>query len=200
LTQPLEPSPRIAAVNTEVATRRLLLRRVGTADLDELATIFAQRGAWEFPYGRGLTRVETEAFLEQQDSLWRRHGFGGYAARERTGGRLVGIIGLSVPTLGTEPRAPVSVGWRLAPASWGKGYATEGASALIAEAFATLRCDRICCITQPENVRSVRVAQHLGMRFTEAVDVRAAENDVTLTAVIYESRSDITPTRDSMTS
>jgi RimJ/RimL family protein N-acetyltransferase len=52
-----------------------------------------------------------------------------------------------------------------------------------------LRHDRICCITQPENIPSVRLAKRLGMRFTEAIEVRADDNASSLTAVIYESRT-----------
>ena len=145
-----------------------------------------------------MTPIETQGFLERQNALWCAHGFGGCAARERNDGRLIGIIGLSVPNVGTEPRAPVSVGWRLAPSAWGKGFATEGAASLIDEAFTTLRYDRICCITQPENVRSVRLAERLGMSFTEAVDVRTDDDTASLTAVIYESRSKSPATRESM--
>jgi RimJ/RimL family protein N-acetyltransferase len=187
LNEPIQPRAHTAAAMRDVVTQRLTLRRLGPADLDELAAIFEQREVWEFPHRRGTTRAETEAFLDQQDALWCAHGFGGCAARERTGGVLLGVLGLSVPTLGTEPRAPISVGWRLSPASWGKGYATEGAAALVDEALTTLGYDRIVCITQPENVRSVRVAQRLGMRLAETVVVRVAESDATLTAVIYET-------------
>ncbi|MCU1468337.1 MAG: N-acetyltransferase [Actinomycetia bacterium] len=188
--QPAEGRTPIAARLHDVVTARLTLRRLTTDDLRELAVIFAQREVWEFPYGRGMTAVEAEAFLDRQHALWCAHGFGGCAARERDGGRLVGVIGLSVPTVGTEPRSPVSVGWRLAPSAWGRGYATEGAAALVDEAFTTLRYDRICCITQPENVRSVRLAERLGMTFAEAVDVRTDDDASHLTAVIYESRID----------
>jgi RimJ/RimL family protein N-acetyltransferase len=190
LTRPVEPRAPIAIGLREVTTARLTLRRITTDDLDELAVIFAQREVWEFPYGRGMTLAETEAFCERQNALWHANGFGGCAARERMGGRLIGVIGLSVPTLGAEPRAPVSVGWRLAPSAWGKGLATEGAAALVAEAFTTLRHDRVCCITQPENVRSVRVAERLGMSLTETVDVRTEDDAASLTAVIYESRAE----------
>ncbi|MDQ1433347.1 MAG: hypothetical protein QOF59_163 [Actinomycetota bacterium] len=182
----------------DVVTERLTMRRLTGDDLDELAVVFAQREVWEFPYGRGMSRHETEAFLERQTALWCAHRFGGCAARERAGGRLIGIIGLSVPTVGTEPRAPVSVGWRLAPWAWGRGYATEGAAALVNEAFTTLRHDRICCITQPENIRSVRLAERLGMRFTEAIEVRADDNASSLTAVIYESRTRSPVPRENM--
>jgi hypothetical protein len=42
------------------------LRRLGRNDLDALATLFARREVWEFEYGRGITVVETEAFLTRQ--------------------------------------------------------------------------------------------------------------------------------------
>jgi RimJ/RimL family protein N-acetyltransferase len=190
LTRRAEPRAPTAVGLRAVTTDRLTLRRLTIDDLDELAVLFAQREVWEFPYGRGMTLAETEAFFERQSALWRAHCFGGCATRERIGGRLIGIIGLSVPTLGAEPRAPVSVGWRLAPSAWGKGYATEGAAALVKEAFTTLRHDRVCCITQPENVRSVRVAERLGMSLVETVDVRTEDDAATLAAVIYESRAD----------
>jgi ribosomal-protein-alanine N-acetyltransferase len=199
LNETIEPRPHTTAALRNLTTRRLTLRRLGPADLDELAAIFAQREVWEFPHRRGTTRAETEAFLDQQHALWCEHGFGGCAARERAGDALLGVIGLSVPTLGTEPRAPVSVGWRLAPAAWGKGYASEGAAALVDEALTTLDYDRIACITQPENVRSVRVAQRLGMSLTETVVVGVADRDTTLTAVIYETdRTTWTERRESM--
>jgi RimJ/RimL family protein N-acetyltransferase len=55
--------PAIAAPLGDVATRRLSLRRLEPDDLDELAAMFADRQVWEFEYGRGLTRSETEGFL-----------------------------------------------------------------------------------------------------------------------------------------
>jgi hypothetical protein len=44
----------------ELLTARLLLRRWRPSDLDALAEVFAQREVWEFPFGRGVTRDETE--------------------------------------------------------------------------------------------------------------------------------------------
>jgi predicted RNA-binding Zn ribbon-like protein len=46
---------------------------------------------------------------------------------------------------------------------WGKGYATEAATAVLDQAFTTMALDRVGCVTNAENVRSVRLADRLGM-------------------------------------
>jgi len=45
---------------------RLQLRRFREDDLDPLAVVFAKPEVWKFPYGRGMTRAGTEAFLTAQ--------------------------------------------------------------------------------------------------------------------------------------
>ena len=92
----------MAAPLREVGTRRLLLSRLGSEDLEELAEMFAERDVWRFEYDRGLTREESEAFLNRQSSMWAACGFGGCSVRERTCTDLVGIVGLGVPTVAQE--------------------------------------------------------------------------------------------------
>jgi hypothetical protein len=60
----------VAAPLRDVVTRRLSGRRLGFDDLNELATMFAHPEVWEFEYERGLTRSETEAFVDRQMKLW----------------------------------------------------------------------------------------------------------------------------------
>ena len=137
------PQPVVAAPLADVLTRRLSLRHLDRDDLDGLAAIFANTDMWRFEYGRGLTRFETEAFLSRQLQLWRDYGFGGSAVREVEHMELVGVVGLAVPTTLQEHLPPVTVGWRFSPAVWGKGYATEAASAVRDQAFTTMVLDRV---------------------------------------------------------
>jgi RimJ/RimL family protein N-acetyltransferase len=182
-----ELDPPIAAPLRDLTSERLSLERVTRDDLGELAAIFATTEVWEFPYLRGMTRDETAAFIARQTKLWLDHGFGGCATRKRADGELIGIVGLSVTTELPDRRPTVSVGWRLARTAWGNGYATEAATALLEAAFDTMQVPRVCCITQPENVRSVRVAQRLGMRWTAEIDVQPHDEHVSpVLAAIYE--------------
>jgi RimJ/RimL family protein N-acetyltransferase len=155
--------PAIAGPLGEAVTRRLSLRRLERDDLDELAAVFADREVWEFEFGRGMTLSETEAFLERQMKLWAECGFVGCAVRERAHPDLIGVVGLSVPMFSHELFPAVTVGWRFAPATWRRGYATEAATAVLDQAFTTMGLDRVGCATNAENRRSIAVAERLGM-------------------------------------
>lgn len=168
-------APPIAAPLPDVTTSRLDLRRFRPTDLDELAEVFAHREVWEFPFGRAFSRRETEQFLDAQLDEWAELGMGCWLARTRDDGRVIGYLGLSVPAFLPEILPAVEVGWRLAPDTWGRGYATEGAGAALHHAFTTLRLERVCSLPQADNTRSVRVAERLGM--TRMRDVVAPATD-----------------------
>jgi RimJ/RimL family protein N-acetyltransferase len=163
--------PSVAAPLRAVVTPLLSVRPLDAADLDALAHVLANRAVWQFEYDRGMTRVETQAFLDRQLKLWFDFGFGGCGVRELRSPDLVGVVGLSVPTVLQELLPAVTIGWRFSPAVWGKGYATEAATAVLDQAFTTMALDRVGCVTGVANVRSVRLAERLGMTFVAEADV-----------------------------
>lgn len=57
-----------------------------------------------------------------------------------------------------------SIGYSLARAHWGRGYATELARGLLRFGFETLGMHRIWAIVEPENAASARVLEKLGMQ------------------------------------
>ncbi len=182
--------PAVAAPLRDGVTRRLSFRRLDRDDLDELAAILAQREVWEFEYGRGITTTETEAFLGRQLKLWAEFGFGGCGVRELARPGLIGVVGLAVPTVLRELLPPVTVGWRFSPTMWGKGYATEAATALLDQAFTTMEIERVGCVTSTENRRSIAVAQRLGMSFVAEAPVPSDEEARAVTAVLFEIERD----------
>jgi len=178
--------PAVAAPLGDVLTRRLRVRRLDREDLDGLAAIFADADVWRFEYGRGLTRVETEAFLARQLKLWVDYGFGGCAVREVDLPDLIGVVGLAVPTVFQALLPPVTVGWRFSPTAWGKGYATEAATAVLDQAFATMALDRVGCVTGAENLRSVALAERLGMSFITEAPVQREDGKGTASAALFQ--------------
>jgi RimJ/RimL family protein N-acetyltransferase len=58
----------------------------------------------------------------------------------------------------------VEVGYRLLPEAWGRGYATEGARALVAHGFDVLGLYRIIGLAHPDNIASQRVLHNAGLR------------------------------------
>src|SRR5256885_8690150 len=50
-------------------------------------------------------------------------------------------------------------------AHWGRGFASEAARAALRWMFETLGAERVISLIEPENVRSVRVAERIGERY-----------------------------------
>ena len=76
-------------------------------------------------------------------------------------GRLIGFCGLQ-PLAGTDE---VEVGYWLAFDCWGKGLATEAATRALEFAFNERQMERVVAVAMPENAASLKVMEHLGMRY-----------------------------------
>ena len=179
--------PPIVRSLGDVTTDRLDLRRFRHDDVDELAEVFADVEVWRFPFGRGLTREETASFLDRQIASWEDCGFGLWAVVERSTARLVGFVGLSVPRFLPEILPAVEVGWRLHPDVWGRGYATEGATAALHEARTTLGLGVVCSVPETGNAASIRVCERLGLRRVREVGIPATEMRGPLKGLLFET-------------
>ena len=149
----------------EILTGRLRLRRWRPEDVNPLAEIFAQPDVWRFPFGRGFTFEETEAFVARRLVVQDQPGASPAAAEDIETGRLIGYIGLSAPDWLPEVMPAVEVGWRLDPPFWGRGLATEGARAALAYGFTEMELTEVLSIYQPDNVASGRVMERVGITF-----------------------------------
>jgi ribosomal-protein-alanine N-acetyltransferase len=76
-------------------------------------------------------------------------------------GRLIGNCGVRLAEAGAEAG---DLGYEIAPAYWGRGYATEAAEAMMRFGFEALGLHRIWAHTVAENAASQRVMEKLGMR------------------------------------
>lgn len=70
--------------------------------------------------------------------------------------------------------AELELGWTLESSAWGHGFATEAASAIADWAFRELQPSRLISLINPDNARSLRVAQNLGERYQRDVKVNGA--------------------------
>lgn len=77
-------------------------------------------------------------------------------------GALIGRCGLGIQ----RPEHREAMIWyELHPTHWGKGFAVEAASAVLAYAFGTLALHRVWADCDPRNAASCRVAERLGMKY-----------------------------------
>ena len=95
---------------------------------------------------------------------WHLRGYGQWTIVEKTGGQVVGRVGLWNP----EGWPGIELGWIIRRSLWGKGLATEAAGTALQWAWDNVETDHIISIIQPDNVRSIRVADKIGERFERA--------------------------------
>jgi RimJ/RimL family protein N-acetyltransferase len=91
---------------------------------------------------------------------WSIQGFGMFSVIERESGEGVGRLGPWMPEEWPGPE----VGYAIARAHWGRGYATEGAAAAIDWAFDALGWAEVIHCIDPLNAASIAVAERLGSR------------------------------------
>lgn len=146
----------------EPTTPRLRLRAWRPADLPEFAALNAHPDVARF-LGGPLTREASDALAARMQWQLEQDGLGWWAVQVPGVADFVGAVGLT--TVGFEaPFAPcVEIGWRLAPAWWNRGYATEAARAALGHGFERLRLEEIVSFTVPANGASRRVMEKLGM-------------------------------------
>lgn len=157
----LDTLPRLTPAVT-LETDRLILRPWHALDNAPFAAMNADPQVMEF-FPSVCTRAQSDAIvdrLQQHNNTW---GWSFWATELRASGEFIGFIGLQVP----RPEVPVypcvEVGWRLARAHWGQGYATEGARASLTFGFKELNLPNIVAFVAEENHRSRAVMHRLGM-------------------------------------
>lgn len=146
----------------EIRTERLLLRRWRAEDREPFFRLNADAEVLRY-FPNTLTRTESDAMADRIEAHFEEHGFGPWAVEVPGETLFAGFVGLMVvpPEL---PFAPaVEVGWRLAREQWGRGYASEAARAVVAYGFECLGLAEIVSFTVPENMRSRRVMEAIGM-------------------------------------
>ncbi len=156
---------------TRLSTDRMLLRPWEDRDYDPFYAMSADPRVYEFlpPFP---DKTACNAFVDKLRKDFSRRGWGFWALESKECGAFMGTTGMHEP--GPEfgvGRPCVEIGWRFAPAFWGKGYATEAAREVTRFAFTTLQLDELVSFTAVANARSFAVMERLGMEREKVFDL-----------------------------
>jgi RimJ/RimL family protein N-acetyltransferase len=169
-----EPEPVI------LRTARLRLRRLCAGDAPFLLTLMNDPDYHAQIGDRGLrTEADARAYIEDVIAAsYGTHGFGMYLVEACATGAPVGIAGLvNRPAL-----QDVDIGFAIAAAHRGAGYATESAEAVLVHAARDFGLDRIVGVVSPGNAASIRVLEKLGLRYEGRVRLASEEAPIRLYA------------------
>lgn len=141
-------------------TPRLVLRELTEADLDATLGILRDDEVTRM-FGMRFGPDEARTWIRRQRERYAVQGYGYWMAEDADGSR-VGQAGLVPVTF--QDREEPALGWVIAAAFRGRGYATEAAAGTIRRAFECLPAPRVLTMIRPANEPSLRVARKLGMR------------------------------------
>jgi RimJ/RimL family protein N-acetyltransferase len=152
-----------------IETERLILRQWRPEDREPFVAMMLDPDVSDW-IGGPFTREQALERAARQEATVAEFGYGRLVIERRSDGAFLGYCGL-LPT-GDRPPVPAGyeVGWGLAQAARGGGYATEAAAAVFADGFERLGLSEILAFTGEKNLRSQAVMRRLGMTRTSALD------------------------------
>jgi RimJ/RimL family protein N-acetyltransferase len=144
-------------------TERLTLRRLTVDDAEFMLGALNEPSFLQFIGDRGVRTVEdARAYLLKGPlDMYERHGFGLFLVSLKDDGTPIGSCGL----IKRDTLPDVDIGFAFRPPFWGKGYAFEAASAVLAYGQNEIGLRRIVAITAPDNQSSIRLLEKIGLTF-----------------------------------
>ncbi len=146
-----------------IGTERLALRTWREEDKIPFAVMNADLEVMRY-FPKALDREKSDAFAEKIMSLMAENGYGLWAVEEKASGEFAGFIGFHPADFSSHFTPCIEIGWRLRRSSWGRGLATEGASACLDYGFAKFGFAEIYSFTSRINAPSINVMRKIGLR------------------------------------
>ena len=159
-------------------TERLQLCQLALSDAPFVLELVNDPSWIRFIGDRGIrTLAQAEAYLREGPmASYAEHGFGLYLVRRTVDGMRLGICGLI-----KRPSLPhVDIGFAFLPQFTGQGYAFEAATAVLHHARHDLNLTTIVAITAPNNHRSIKLLEKLGLRFQKMISLSQTTPDTML--------------------
>lgn len=151
-------------MTTILETERLILRTWSPDDAEDGFRIWSNPEVMLYVgTGQPYESVEhTRDWLNRMISHQKKYGFGYWAVVEKESQQLIGSCGMARQLDGGPL---VDFGYTLARSHWGRGYATEAATACLRYAFERLRLPELVASVDSRNIASQRVLEKIGFVF-----------------------------------
>lgn len=151
-------------------TTRLTFHFMTRDDKERFCELDRDPEVMKYVTGRPMTREDIEGTVLPRIAKYadRERGWGLWGMTRRDNGCYIGWV-LVRPMHFFEPDrrddTDLEIGWRLFRSEWGRGYATEGARAVVEALREHRACERVTAIAVKENTASTNVMTKLGMTF-----------------------------------
>jgi RimJ/RimL family protein N-acetyltransferase len=147
-----------------LVTTRLELVPIASSHLDAYVSIYGDPTVTAHLSGP-MDRADIWKLMARHAGQWVLKGCGGWSVKQRGKNEVIGVSGIQY----LDGKPDEEIGWVFHPDAWGKGYATEAASAVLSYAFHEVGANRVRARIAPANIGSVTVAHKLGMMLDPAL-------------------------------
>ncbi len=109
------------------------------------------------------TREQLDRRIEIHEIDWHARGFGMFVVLEKSTDRFVARVG----AMETPETGRIEIAWSTVHDAWGRGYASEAASAAISHTFRHSKLEALDCYLRADNTGSRRVAEKAGFKYQD---------------------------------
>jgi RimJ/RimL family protein N-acetyltransferase len=171
-------------------SERLGFRNWLPQDLNAMSMINADAAVMEH-FAKTQSKDDTANFMTRMQAQYASKKFCYFAVEILATNEFIGFIGLSQQSFDVDFSPYTDIGWRLSRASWGKGYATEGARRCLDYAFDTLRLKEILSTAPKTNTPSIAVMEKIGMtKIKEFAHPMLSDHPKLENCVLYAKEAD----------
>ena len=158
-----------SVIGQSIRTDRLLLRAWRDDDVDAFTEMVLAPGFSEFllPVPGAAA---AHALIARQRSHFDEHGFGPWVVELAQTAEFIGCVGMSLVSYEAVFTPATEIAWPIATEHRGRGYATEAASATLADGFDRLRLQELAANTALQNRASRAVLERIGMEYALEFD------------------------------
>jgi RimJ/RimL family protein N-acetyltransferase len=144
-------------------TERLVLRPFTTDDAPFILTLLNEPSFLRYIGDKKVRTLEDarQYLLNGPIASYERNGFGLCPVELKDSQTAIGMCGL----LKREELPDPDIGFAFLPDFWNKGFAFEAAAAVMNDARARLKLNRILAIVNPDNYASIKLLERLGLKF-----------------------------------
>lgn len=149
-----------------IETERLILREFLASDDSGMFELDSDPEVHRFLGNQPVTQIEqSRAVIAAIQQQYQQNGIGRWAVILKETGAFLGWSGLKLERNVNGHAQYYDLGYRFIKKHWGKGYATESASAFIDFGFNELKLQKICAAFEHGNDSSRNVMEKCGMHF-----------------------------------
>jgi len=163
---------------TLLKTERLLINMITLDDAPFLKALMNDKD-WILNIGdRGIRTIEdAEDFIKTRFfKSYKENGFGFYSMVIKDTFEMIGIVGL----VNREGLEYIDIGYGILPEFRGQGFAYEATKSIYDYSKDTLKLKKIVAIVNPDNIRSIKLLQKIGLSFEKMVRLPGEDKDIKL--------------------